>query len=128
MVGEPANAASFRGVNELRRVSISVGNLGLVASHLVLLQHHEVEMADALFCILPHAFQEGWLADDVADVFVDEGISVAQEVVRHPTPSITRNLTYLRRSSAARSPKPFFSVCTMCIGAYCLRWNLIARS
>lgn len=32
--------------------------------------------------------------------------------------------TNLGKFSAARSPKPFFSVRTMSIGAYCLRWNL----
>jgi hypothetical protein len=34
--------------------------------------------------------------------------------------------TNLGKFSAARSPKPFFSVRTMSIGAYCLRWNLEA--
>lgn len=45
-------------------------------SYLVFLKHHEVEVTDALFCVLPHSFEEGWLADDVANILVDECIPI----------------------------------------------------
>ncbi len=44
-------------------------------AHLVLLQHHEVEMPDTFFCVVAHAFLEGDRVDDVTDVLVDEGVS-----------------------------------------------------
>ena len=44
-------------------------------AHLVLLQHHEVEMPDTLFCVVAHALLEGDRVDDVTNVLVDEGVS-----------------------------------------------------
>ena len=43
-------------------------------------------------------------------------------------PSSTTGIgsAYLGRSAAARSPKPFISVLTISIGAYCLRWKLLS--
>ena len=47
-------------------------------------------MADAFLSVLPHAFEEGWLADNVDDVFVDEHICVARTEVRQLTSHIKR--------------------------------------
>ena len=45
-----------------------------VATRLILLQHHEIEVAYTLFSILTHTFEEGWLADHIPNVFINEGI------------------------------------------------------
>lgn len=47
-----------------------------MCSHLVLLQHHEVEMFDPLSRILSHTFHEGRMTNHVADIFVYKGVPV----------------------------------------------------
>ena len=49
-------------------------------THLVLLQHHKVEMLDALFRVFSHALHEGRIRNDVTDVFVNERIPAAIRV------------------------------------------------
>ena len=46
-------------------------------AHLVLLQHHEIEMSNALLGVLSHTLEEGRLADHVTQVFIDEGVPIA---------------------------------------------------
>jgi hypothetical protein len=46
-------------------------------THLVLLQHHKVEMLDALFRVFSHALHKGRIRNDVTDVFVNERIPAA---------------------------------------------------
>ena len=47
-----------------------------VRTHLVLLQHHEVEMSDALLRILSHTLHESRVTDNIAYVLIDECVSV----------------------------------------------------
>lgn len=32
-------------------------------------------MSDSLFCVVTHSLHEGWVADNLADIFVDKGVS-----------------------------------------------------
>ena len=43
---------------------------------LILLEHHEIEMLNPLNSIVAHTLLKGGRIDDVADVFVNEGVSV----------------------------------------------------
>ena len=45
-------------------------------THLVLLQHHEVEMSDTLLRILSHTLHESRVTDNIAYVLIDECVSV----------------------------------------------------
>lgn len=41
-------------------------------TYLLLLQHHKVEVSDALLAVLLHPFPKRLLCDDLADIFVDQ--------------------------------------------------------
>ena len=101
MIRKPADATSLRRINELHRPKKEIelaeylikrvtGERGegktqrvqrLGAQHvwrtyLVLLQHHKIEMSDALLRVLPHSLSKGRLADNVTNVLVNKRISV----------------------------------------------------
>ncbi len=87
-------------------------------THLVLLQHHKVEMLDALFRIFPHPLDKRRIRNDVANILVNECIPFVVSMSERTMPV---TMTYLGMSSTARSPNPFFSVLTMSIFAYSRR-------
>lgn len=43
-------------------------------TYLIFLQHHEVEVLDPFFRILTHTLHKGRVADDVTDIFINEGV------------------------------------------------------
>ena len=96
---------------------------GLI-SHLILLQHHKVEMLDALFRIFSHTLDKRRIRDDVTNILVNERIPF---VMSRSERTILDTMTHLAMSSPARSPNPFFSVLTISILAYSRRWNLHER-
>ena len=130
MVGESPDPAFLSRVDELH---VACPFLALekrraaTGTYLVLLEHHKVEVLNPLFPIIPHPFLHGRRTKDIPDVFINKRVPV-RETKTHVN---ARNAveagkrTNLDRFSAARSPKPFFSVRTISIGAYCLRWNLV---
>ena len=76
MIGEAPDAAALRRVDELGpSMSDMHPDHRRQATHLVLLQHHEVEVPYAFFCILSHSFEKCGVIDDVSHIFVDECIS-----------------------------------------------------
>jgi hypothetical protein len=89
-------------------------------THLVLLQHHEVEMPDTRVGVVLHTPLENHRVNYVSDILIDEGVSDVIRVSRK-TMSKCRKKAHLWMSSSARSPYPFFSVSTISMSAYCLR-------
>lgn len=43
---------------------------------LILLQHHEIKVANAFVEVVLHPFRESCMADDFSDVFIYESVSV----------------------------------------------------
>ena len=77
MIGEAPDAAALRRVDELGpSMSDMRPDHRQQATHLVLLQHHEVEVLDALLRVVAHALLEGRRVDDVSDILVDERVSL----------------------------------------------------
>lgn len=75
MIGEAPDAAALRRVDELGpSMSDMHPDHRRQATHLVLLQHHEVEVLDALLRVVAHALLEGRRVDDVPDILVDERV------------------------------------------------------
>jgi hypothetical protein len=85
MVGEPTDTTAFGRVDELfPRVS---GELAVEKhnTHLVLLQHHKVEMPDALVGVVSHTLLERSRVNYISNVLVDEGVSemcVSQKIAK----------------------------------------------
>jgi hypothetical protein len=75
MIREPTDPAALSGIDELRQSRLNRHQIG-PTTHLVLLQHHKIEMLDALFPILPHPLDKCRIRNDVANVFVNERIPV----------------------------------------------------
>jgi hypothetical protein len=75
VIGESSDPALLRCVDVLS----SVLQEDLKLAHLLLLQHHEVEMPYPLVRVLLHPFPESRLLDHLADVFVDQ-ISAAGSI------------------------------------------------
>ena len=122
VVGKASNSAILRSIDELDRESGNVRKTGAflerrTRSHLVFLQHHEVEMLNSFFCIFTHASLERTRVNNVPDILIYEAISAISDKVS----SIfeLENQTYLAKSVSALSPYPFFSVKTISILAYC---------
>ena len=130
MVCEPPDPTLLGRVDELHVAKTGLAPIEKRAetvTHLILLEHHEVEMLDPLFSIISHPFFHGRRTKDVPNVFINKCIPIGREEKTHVGAGsiVDRDKgTNLDKFSAARSPKPFFSVKTMSIGAYCLRWNL----
>ena len=129
MVCESPDPAFLGGVDELhvaRPCLALIEHQAAAKTHLVLLKHHKVEVLNPLFPIIPHPFLHGRRTKDIPNVFINKCIPVwvtETHVSVRDTWKVGKR-TSLVRFSVARSPKPFFSVRTISIGAYCLRWNL----
>ena len=50
-------------------------------SHLIFLQHHEVEMLYAFVCIVSHSLFEGCRTDHFTDILVYKGVPEKQGVI-----------------------------------------------
>ena len=75
MIGEAPDAAALRRVDELGpSMSDMRPDHRQQATHLVLLQHHEVEVLNALLRVVPHTFLERRRVDHISDVLIDERI------------------------------------------------------
>ena len=75
MIGEAPDAAALRRVDELGpSMSDMHPDHRQQATHLVLLQHHEVEMNDAILVVGSHPLQQGVFANDLSNVLVYEVI------------------------------------------------------
>lgn len=77
MVGEPPDPTLFGRVDELRVVRTRLAPMEGQAeteTHLVLLEHHEIEMLDPFFPIFSHPFFHGRRTKDVPDVFINKRI------------------------------------------------------
>ena len=86
------------------------------ATHLVLLQHHEVEVLDAFLPVLPHPLSKGWLAYNIPNILVDETIpsrTCQKTIIVAPCErkgGYPLEDTHLGMPEPARNPKPFISV------------------
>lgn len=76
MVRKPTDSAFFGGIDVLHE-SEDVNSA--ITIYLFFLQHHEIEMLDALVGILRHALHERRLSDDLANVLVDERVTARSE-------------------------------------------------
>jgi len=78
MIRKTTDAAALGCVNELddpKALLCREQEEVMTNPDLVLLKHHEIEMLNPLSSIVAHTLLEGDQIDDVADVFVDEGVS-----------------------------------------------------
>lgn len=74
MICESTNATTFRCIDKLANIESCVKQQQPRTTHLIFLQHHEVEMLNTFLGIVAHSFLKRCRIDNIADVFIDECI------------------------------------------------------
>lgn len=77
VIREPPDAAFLSRVDELQaasnRLALAIGDT-TGETHLILLEHHEIEVFYPLLPILPHPFLHGRRTKDIPDVFINKRV------------------------------------------------------